>query len=106
MHIHQFAEHIELKLGMRGVTDTHRLRPRVTRQPRHFPFGQPPLAADAIHDLQLIRTAGHGAQQPLAPSLSLLNVAGMHGAEQHERGVAQPAEAIIPIALATEPFGQ
>ena len=39
----------------------------VARQPRQLEFGQAPLAADAVHDLQLLRAAGDGAQQPVAP---------------------------------------
>ena len=43
--VHDFAENIELKLVVRGIADTHRLRVFIARQPRHFPFGQAPLAA-------------------------------------------------------------
>jgi hypothetical protein len=59
--VHHFTVHVELKLVVRGVADAHRLRLLVTVEPRHLPFGEPPLAAHAIHDLQLMRTAGHSA---------------------------------------------
>ena len=78
----------------------------VARQPRHLPFGQAALAGDAVHDLHLLRTAGDRAQQPVAPSLRFVVVAGIHQREQRERGVAQPAEAVVPVADAAELLGQ
>ena len=104
--VHDLAEHVELQLGVRRIADAHRRGFLVAGQPVGVPFGEPPLAADAVHDLQLIRAAGDRAQQPFAPSLRFFVIAGMHGAEQRQRGVAQPAIAVIPIALAAEPLRQ
>ena len=80
--IHHLAEHVELQLAVGGIADAHRLGAFVARQPGHLPFGQPPLAADPVHDLDLLRTAGHRAQQPLAPGLRLVVEAGIHQREQ------------------------
>ena len=46
--------------------------------------------------------AGDGALQPVAPGRRLVVEAGVHQREQGERGVADPAEAVIPVALAAE----
>ena len=104
--VHNLAENVELQLVMRGIADTHRLRAFVARQPWHLPFGQPPLAADAIHDLDLLRTAGGRAQQPVAPHARLVVVAGIHQRQQRQRRIAQPAETVIPVALAPDAFRQ
>ena len=106
MDVHDLAEDVELKLAVSGVAEAHRRRIFVTRQPRRDPFGQPPLTGDAVHDLQLARTAGYRAQQPFAPCLRLVEVTGTHGAEQNQRGVAQPAIAVVPVALAADFFRQ
>ena len=105
-HVHGLAEHVELPLRVRGVADAHRRRLLIAGQPICDPFDQPPFAADAVHDLKLLRAAGDGAQQPFAPGLRLLVIAGMHDGEQRQRGVAQPAVAVIPIALAADPLRQ
>ncbi len=91
---------------MRGIADPHRHGFFVARQPVRGPFRQPPLAAEAVHDLQLVGTAGHRAQQPLAPRLRLFVITGMHRAQQRERRIAQPAVSVIPVALAADPLGQ
>src|SRR6476646_9533324 len=65
--VHDLAENIELKLTVRGIADAYGARILVSRQPGNLPFGQPPLAADAIYNLNLLWAAGCGAQQPVAP---------------------------------------
>ena len=100
--VHDLTEHIELKLDVRRVADADRRGFLVARQPVDDPFGKPPLAADAVHDLDLIGTAGHRPKQPFAPRLRFFVKAGIHRAEQRQRGVAQPAVAIVPIALAAD----
>ena len=59
--IHHFAEGIELELAVRSVADAHRRGALVARQPWHHHFGQPPLAGDPVHDLDLVRTTGDRA---------------------------------------------
>src|ERR1700688_3800103 len=82
--IHALAEYVELQLFERGVADAHRDRAFVARQPRHLPFGKPPLAGDAVHDLDLLRAAGNGAQKPFTPGQSLVAEAGIHQRQQRE----------------------
>ena len=106
MNVHDLAEDVEVKLAVSGITEAHRRRIFVTGQPWRNPFGQPPLAGDAVHDLQLARTARYRPQQPFAPGLCFVEVAGAHGAEQNQGGVTQPAVAVVPVALAAEPFRQ
>ncbi len=91
---------------MGGIADAHRGRALVSRQPWHLPFGQPPLAGKPVHDLHLLRAARHRAQQPVAPGLRLVVEAGVHQREQREGGVAQPAEAVVPVADAAQLLGQ
>ena len=65
-----------------------------------------PFARGAVHDLQLRRLAGHGPQQPVAPRRGLLHVAGEHQRVERERGVAQPAVAVVPVAHTADLLGQ
>ena len=107
MHrVHHLAEHVELQLPVRRVADAHRARLLVARKPRHFPFGEAPLARDAVHHLELLRPARDRARQPVAPALRLLVIAGVHQGEQRQRRVAHPAEAVVPVAVAADPLGQ
>src|SRR5262249_58815544 len=86
--IHQLAVNVELELTVSIVTDAYRARPFVPRQPRQLPFGEPALAANAVHDLNLLRAAGRRAQQPLAPRLRLVVITGVHQREQRARRIA------------------
>src|SRR5579875_2839648 len=69
-------------------------------------FGETALAGDAVHDLHLVGSAGDGAQQPFAPSLGLVDEAGLHERVERIGGIAKPAEAIVPVADAADFFGQ
>ena len=96
--VHHLAEDVELQLAVGGIADAHRLRALVARQPRQIDLRQPPLAGQAVHDLDLRGRAGGGAQQPVAPGAGLVVVAGVHQRQQRQRRVAQPAEAVVPVA--------
>jgi hypothetical protein len=76
--VHDLAKNIELKLVMRSVADTHRLRIFIAGKPGHFPFGQAPLAAQAVHDLDLARASRGGTQQPFAPVFRFVVITGIH----------------------------
>ena len=102
--VHQLTVHVELQLGMRGVAGPNRLCAFITSQPAHLPFQQPPLTHDTVHDLHVGRRSRRCAQQPIVPRGRLFGVAGVHQREQRERGVAQPAEAVIPVLRTTELF--
>src|SRR5260221_14585474 len=60
---------IELQLALRAISDAHRFRPLIAGKPRDLQFGQPALPSKAIYDLQLLRLARSGAQQPGTPGL-------------------------------------
>src|SRR5712671_6800162 len=53
--VEDLTKDIELNLVCGVVTDTHRLRAFVAWQPRHLPLSQSPLAAEPVHDLDLVR---------------------------------------------------
>ncbi len=55
--VHDLAENIELKLVMSRIADAHRPRILIAGKPRHLPFGQTPLAPQAVHDLDLAGAA-------------------------------------------------
>ena len=103
MHgVHHLAKDIELDLLMRRITDAHRTRGLIAREPVGLPFGEPPLASDSVHDLHLIRAAGDRAQQPIAPFVGFLVIAAVHQRQQCQGRVAQPAEAVVPISFAAD----
>ena len=104
--INQFAIDVELQLRMGGIADPHRQRALIAGQPVRFPFQQAPLAFDAVHDLHIFRRTRHRTQQPVMPGGSLAGVTGVHQRQQREGGVAQPAEAVVPVPGAAELFRQ
>ena len=59
-----------------------------------------------VHDLQILRRAGGRAQQPFAPGDRLLLIARGEQRIERQRRIADPAEAIVPIAHAADQFGQ
>ena len=73
--VDQLPEDVELDLLAGAVADPNRSAALVSRQPSEFLLGQPALSSDPVHDLKLVRTAGDGPQQPLAPILRLPTVA-------------------------------
>ena len=100
--IDQLAIDVELQLRMRGITDPDRLRAFIAGQPVGFPLQQAALARDAIHDLHVGGRTRRGAQQPMVPGQCFFRIAGVHQDHERKGGVAQPAEAIVPIAAAAE----
>ena len=63
---------VELQLSGGGVADAHGLGSLIPGKPRYLPFVETPLAQEAIHDLHLSWVTCHGAPQPLAPSVGLV----------------------------------
>ena len=99
-------EDVELELLARFVADAHRLRVLVAGQPVELDLGEPPFAADAVHDLELAGVAGDGSLQPTLPGARFFAVAAQQQGLQGERGVTQPGVAVVPVAHAAELFGQ
>src|SRR5215831_1485164 len=100
--VHEFAVHVELQLNGSGVADAHRRGAVITRQPRYLPFGELPFTRQAIHDLELVWASRHSAREPSSPCLRLLAIPCRIERHKRQGRVAQPAIAIVPVALAAE----
>ena len=98
--------HVQLQLRRRGVADAHRGGALVARQPGYLVLLQQPFAGDAVHDLHLVRAAGDAAVQPAGPGPGFLGVPSRHEGEQGDGGVAQPAEAVVPVPHAAQRLRQ
>ena len=103
---HQLAEHVGLPLLHGSVADPHRPRPGVPGEVVEGVLGKVPGAVDGVHDLEVVRVAGHGAQQPVPPEPRLVGVPGVDQRLDGQGGVAQPAVAVVPVPLAAELLGQ
>ena len=99
---HQLAEHVELELSVGRIADPHGFAAVIARKPVGAVFGQPLLTVHAVHNLQSIRIARDGAQQPVAPGKPFVIVSAVKKCEEREGGIPDPAVAIIPIALAAD----
>ena len=104
--VEYLAVDVELELLGCGVSDPYRRRLLVAGQPVELSLIESTLARQAVHDLDIRRVAGDGAQKPLAPHLGFFAVAGLEHCKQRERCVAKPAEAVVPVAHASQVFGQ
>lgn len=103
---HHLAEHVVLDLTRREVADPHGAGPGVPRQVLEQDLRQPSSAVEPVHDLQVPRVTRDGALEPRAPLRRLLAEALLDECLERERGVAQPAVAVVPVALAAERLGQ
>ena len=65
--VDDLAVDVELALVGRAVADADRLRALVAGEPGKLELGEPPLAGDAVHDLEVVRRARDRAEQPVAP---------------------------------------
>ena len=97
---------VELELLRGGVADAHRRRALVAGEPVELELLEPALARDPVHDLHVVGVAGDRAQQPLAPGQRLVPVARLEHREQRQRRVAEPAEAVVPVAHAADVLRQ
>ena len=91
---------------MGGIADAHRRRALVARQPPEGQLAEATLPGEPVHDLDLAGVARHGAQEPLPPRPRLVGVPAHHERVEGERGVPEPAVAIVPVAHAPDEFGQ
>ncbi len=104
--VEQLAVNVELHLTGGGVADAHGARFFVAWKPVDFPLDELAFALEAVHDLDLVGAAGDGAQEPILPCDRFVEVScGGHG-EEGEGGVTEPAVAVVPVARATDGFGQ
>src|SRR5580698_4102369 len=104
--VEQFAVDVELDLRGCRVADANGARIFVSGEPVEFPLDELTLAFESVHDLDLVGTAGDGAEQPVLPGDSFFVVAGGGHGEKGEGSVAQPAVAVVPVAHAADGFRQ
>ena len=78
--VDHLAVHVELELLVRGVADAHRRRALVAGQPVELALGEPPLARDAVHDLQ---------RSPGSPATARSSQSRQARASSREAGVHQ-----------------
>ena len=99
------APHVVLDLVVRAVADPNRPRPLVARQVVERPLLEHVLAAHPVHHLELVLAAGHVGDE-VEEVVGLPVEAQRVEAPQGERRVAQPAVAVVPVALAAGRLGQ
>ena len=104
--VEHLAPDVQLKLSMSGVADAHRRGSLVAGEPRQLELGQPPLASEAVHDLELGGGAREGAKQPLSPGTRLVEIAAQDQGVESKRRVPHPAQPVVPVAYAAQPLGQ
>ena len=104
--VEDFAEDVELKLVVGRVPHADRGRVFIAGEPGDFKFAQPPLAPEAVHDLNLRRVPRHRADEPRPPRGGLVFEPGSHQRVEREGGVAEPAEPVVPVAHASNLLGQ
>ena len=102
----ELAVDVELQLSRCGVADTDRRRALVPVEVRQLVLVEPPLAAEPVHDLDVLGVAGDRAHDPVAPARRFLDVPGGHERVQGQRRVAEPAEPVVPVAHAAEELRQ
>src|SRR5579862_6168083 len=90
---------VQLDLSGSRVSDSNRTRTFIAREPRNLVFGYAPFASDSVDGLQLRRASGNGAKKPLAPGFGLFLESGTDQGVKRHSGVAEPAKAIVPIAI-------
>src|SRR6185312_8876947 len=72
-----------------------------TLELRQLDLRQAPLAVDGVEHLQLVCVAGGGALNEAPHALRLRLQPEIAQGMDGEYGIAQPAEAVIPVAFAT-----
>ena len=96
---------VVLLLGVGAVADPDGLGALVAVEVVERDLGQRLLAADPVHDLQVVLARGHVADE-VEEVVGLLVEAERVEAPQREGRVADPREAVVPVALAARGLGQ
>ena len=104
--VEHFAVDVELNLAGCRVADAHGEGVFIAGEPADFPLEELAFALEAVHDLDLVGTAGEGAEEPVLPRGRFGEVAAIGEGEEGEGGVAQPAVAVVPVADAADGLGQ
>ena len=98
------APHVVLALVVGAVADPHGAGVVVAAEVVERLLDQLALALDAVHHLQVVRLGGvlHEVEVVVGLPLEAERVQ----APEHERAVADPAVAVVPVALAAGGLGQ
>ena len=73
---------------------------------RERALGAPGAAVEAVEDAQARMRQLRGVQQPPEERFALVGQPRLHQRVEHERRVTNPAEAVVPVALAADLLGQ
>ena len=99
------APDVVLALVEGAVADPHRARALIAGEVVEGALGQVLLAADPVHDLQLGVLGADADEEAHEVARLLVEAEGVHRPER-EGGVADPAVAVVPVALAAGGLGQ
>ena len=92
------APQVVLALAVSGVADANGLGALVPAQVEELLVGRG-LAVDAVHDLQVLVALGHVGEEPEEVVGLPVEAQGVQ-APQGEGRIADPAVAVVPVALA------
>ncbi len=107
--VEEFAVDVELPLVPGAVTHPHRAAVAPAREVGQFAFGQIPLPADAVHDLQLgtrAQPAGGRRREELEKLPCLVRACRHPQCLQGHAGVPDPCVPVVPVAGAAGHLGQ
>ena len=96
--VEQGAPHVVLLLGVGGVPDPHRTGVRVARQMVQLGLLELVLPTDAVHDLQVVVLLGDVGDERVEVDRLPVEAEGVHP-PQGERGVPNPGEAVVVVAV-------
>src|SRR2546423_13950605 len=99
------APHVVLHLLEGRIADADGPRAFVTGEVVDRPLHELVLAADAVHDLQVLLARGHGGHE-VEEVVRLAREAERVETPQPEGAVADPGVAVVPVALAADRLGQ
>ena len=107
--VHGLAVDVELELARGSVPDPDRRRPPVALPVGEHLLGQVAGAVDAVHDVERAVGAGllvHPVPQPAPEGGRLVLEPHAEQGVDGERGIPDPGEAVVPVALAADLLGQ
>ena len=104
--VEDLAVGVELDLTRRAVADPHRDGAAVTGELIEGHLGKMAGPRDPIHDLQVLGASRAGSFEPPLEGRGLREVPEDHQGCKGQRGVPDPGEPVVPVALSTDPLRQ
>ncbi len=105
-HVHHDAVHVVLLLFVSCVAHSYGAGARVPAEPVQFALREDLLPVNAVHDLDLLVLERHQRQDKLQEALGHVVVAEFGQYGDGHGGVANPAEAVVPVADVPDGLGQ